>query len=498
MNKTSDSRNGQKIYVGIVATSTLLLIGLFLWPLSVREFRTTAMFKLKYDPESGVEKTILNEWVVDALREETGRNAIADILSRMESMMTSSVLNSMDPGQIREAIHIQGRPGAFANSVEYRLSLVGEGSADEVEFINMVVARINRQLDLQLAQANNQQVVKSLARDFGEFHDSRLAQLSARLSDVIDQLTTNLNDVRIVSRNLENLSPAGSSSQNVFGRPQTAELEMLKAERQQLLDQQGLTEYHPQVMAIQQQIERLMVTGESTNTSATGVPGSMVSVGSGQIVTNRFTANPASPGASRETGQQVFTASVNQIVEEIRMIDLAGTRKSLAAVQETLDNPGGTDIVVQRLNQRAIEELDYQSPVSLADFQLARRSSPIGGSPTTSQFFGLLLLAGMFGSVVALNYDPALRKRPFRSVEQLQRKLQVPVIGVLRNRASQAQRPFHKLMAARTVQLCEWTLLGLAVLLILAALANSEVAAAFIENPFYGITETIWLISPNH
>ena len=125
MNKSSESRNGQRIYVGIIATGTLLLLGLFLWPLTVGQFRTTAVFKLKYQPDSGVEKTTLNSWIVEALRVQTDRSAIADILSQMDSVLTSSVLNSLDPETIREAIQIQGRPGAIANSVEYRLSMMG-------------------------------------------------------------------------------------------------------------------------------------------------------------------------------------------------------------------------------------------------------------------------------------------------------------------------------------------------------------------------------------
>ena len=39
------------------------------------------------------------------------RNAIAEMLARMDSTMTSSVLNTMEPETIRQSIHIQGRPG---------------------------------------------------------------------------------------------------------------------------------------------------------------------------------------------------------------------------------------------------------------------------------------------------------------------------------------------------------------------------------------------------
>ena len=120
MNKRSESETGKRFYVWVIATSTLLLLGLFLWPLSVSEFRTTSKFSLRYQPTSGIDKSTLNNWVVASLRKQTDRAAIADIIEQVEVTMTSSVLNSLDPETIRSAIHIQGRPGTSANSIEQK------------------------------------------------------------------------------------------------------------------------------------------------------------------------------------------------------------------------------------------------------------------------------------------------------------------------------------------------------------------------------------------
>jgi len=215
-------------------------------------------------------------------------------------------------------------------------------------------------------------------------------------------------------------------------------------------------------------------------------------------VPNKFfnTRSKAKLEPSQEGGNTEFAASVSQIIDAIEMIDLTTSRRTLAGVQDSIEQENAIDVMVKRLNERAVNELEYQSPVSLADLELAKRSSPVGGAPTTTQFLCLFLLAGGFGSIVASNYDPSIRKRPFRSVDQLQRTLNVPVVGVLRNASTVTHRPFNKLFASRAIQFCEWTLLALAILLIIAALANSELAIAFIENPFHGITETIWLITP--
>ncbi len=501
MNKSSESRNGQRIYVGIIATGTLLLLGLFLWPLTVGQFRTTAVFKLKYQPDSGVEKTTLNSWIVEALRVQTDRSAIADILSQMDSVLTSSVLNSLDPETIREAIQIQGRPGAIANSVEYRLSMMGEGTDDEVEFINLVIARINNQLDFQLTRNNSANVVQALTDDFAEFHENRMLQLSGQLSEVVDQLSTAQNDIRIASSDLQTL--LGGVRQKVnFTRPTAQELQSLEQEKASLLAKPEYNEFHPEVAAIRMKIEALSPSNTEVTKDFSKAPtGNAVfsePEGDTKFVPNKFfsTRSKTKLEPSQEGGNTAFAASVSQIIDAIEMIDLTTSRRTLAGVQDSIEQENAIDVMVKRLNERAVSELEYQSPVSLADLELAKRSSPVGGAPTTTQFLCLFLLAGGFGSIVASNYDPSIRKRPFRSVDQLQRTLNVPVVGVLRNASTVTHRPFNKLFASRAIQFCEWTLLALAILLIIAALANSELAIAFIENPFHGITETIWLITP--
>lgn len=498
MKIANETNNGYRIYVWIITTSTLMLLGLLLWPLTVREFQTTSVFSFRYQPTSGIEKTTLNSWVVESLRSQTDRNAIADIYSQMESSVSSSVLNSMDPELIRQAINIQGRPGSTANSVEYRLSLIGEGTEDEIEFINTIVSRINNHLDKQLSRKNDTQAVKQLSNDLERFHDGRLRQVSSQISGVMDSLTTVENDIRIVASDLQDFSSMPVSHRpGVLGRPVTESLEALYAEKKRLLDHPGMTEYHPEVARVQQKIEGLINGSPAGNQSTATNNSSLAASSDVRVVKNPFASSPKID-LEAEPEDNNFFAPMGDILDSIELIDLSPTRQALQDVQQAIDNLEGTEEVVSRLNDRALKDLHADSPVSLSGFDMARRSKPIGGNPTLTQFLFLMVLAGMFGAVVTLNYDPVLRRTPFRSVEQLQRKLSLPVIGVLRNRVSEAPHPFHKRAATRVVRLCEWTLLALAVLLILAALANSDVAAAFIENPFHGITQTIWLMSPNH
>ena len=183
-------------------------------------------------------------------------------------------------------------------------------------------------------------------------------------------------------------------------------------------------------------------------------------------------------------------------MDDIKLIDLAGPRNILAELQNTLTDDSAHQEIADRLGRRAIGELQFDTPISLTGIDTAKRSSPLQRAHNMTQFLWMLGLAGIFGSALAFNFDPACKIRRFRSVEQVSRKLNLPVVGVLKSRRGDTRsKPFNKVFTAQIVRLCEWTLLGLAVLLILAALVNSQVAAAFIENPFHGVTKTFWLMS---
>lgn len=472
------------------------------------------MFRIEYDPNSGIEKASLNSWVVDALREQTDRSAIAELYESLGEDVRSPVLNSMDPETIRKAIHIQGRPGENANSIEYRLSLVGDGTEDEIEFVNAIVGRINSQLNFKVTRDNREGVIQELTGQFREFHDERMRQISGQLETVIGQLATSSNDLKIAQSDLQTITVPAGTGNNIMARPTKDRLQTLQSEKARLIRENGFNEYHPRIAAIRKEIESLSNSPEelaaptdrsssfktaqemaSDNTSFSVNPNGSA------VVKNQFAGSVQEngvPSVNASAKSTILAAPIKDIAKSIELIDLERSRQVLADTQESLDDTAAVDLMVDRLGERAVDGLQVRSPINLADFELARRSIPIGGAPTTNQFLILMLISGVFGTVVALNYDPAVKRRPFKSVEQLQRRLNMPVIGVLRNRVTETRFPLNKLLAHKSLRICEWTLLALGVLLILAALANSEVAAAFIENPFHGITRTIWIISPAH
>ena len=394
--------------------------------------------------------------------------------------------------------------------------MTGDGSPDEIEFLNLVVSRIKAQLDRELVDKNSKLVVQALNENFSTYHNGAIGRIADQIDSVIGNVSTAQNDLRIAAGDLQAITTAPITNRSrppVLARPTDAELQNAIAQKRSLLGQ-GLTEYHPQVVEVQDQIERYVAaraakpgSGSKTDSAYVGNTFQTKPNGNSTVVTNKFFTPQGStptmtdlPALETSSDDLIadFTAPISRIVNDIEMIDLTPATRELTNLRETLQNTEPVEVVAQRLGDQAIEQLHYSPPIALSNLDMAKRSIPIGGSPTTMQFALLFLFAGVFGALVSWNYDPQLKCRPFRSVDQLQRKLSLPVIGVLRGRNAESSRPFQKVAFFRIVQICEWTLLALAVLLILAALVNSEVAAAFIENPFHGIKKTIWLVSPKH
>lgn len=485
---------GLKLYAWAVTACTLLLLGLVLWPLSVSTFRSTARFHLDYAPDSGLEKATLNRLVLDSFHDQTSAESIARLLQDLRTPVTSPLLQSNDPTRLRAAIDILGKPGEIANSVEYQAVFTGQGSPDELEFLNRFLVALNARLDSRLAENNTSDVVDDLAADFSRFHAGAVEQAADRIDEVLRQVETAADDIMILSSDLQALpgAPAANSPARrprvfaaVAQTPKNSRLEELLAERERLLAIPGMTRFHVQVTSIQKQIEDLR-----QSTDVTG----FINDGGNMVVQNRF-ATGATAAAS--AGPAEFGSSLETVRSGIQAVDLQTPLRDLANLQQQLNDSDSTiKTVAQRIRQRAEGRIRVQSPVTITDFRKATASVPVGGVPTGRNLLWLGLFSGLVASLVALNFDPHLKTRRFRSVSQLQAKLGLPLLGVVQSTRSARQTgPARRLVATRIVKLCEWTLLAIALLLVVAALLNSQVAVAFLENPFHGLTRTVWLFT---
>ncbi len=499
--KIARSRGGSRLYAWCVAAGTVLVAGLLLWPLTVNTFRSTAGFQLSYDPTSGLEKASLNRLVINAMQEATSRDGIATVIRDMHQPVTSHLLLAASSEQIRKATTIRARPGRFANSVDYIVTMTGDGTPDEIEFINSLVVRINSRLERQIGCESVNAVVARLSGDFANYHTGVLNQTSDRITSAIDSINATRNDIQIINNDLANVLEAPPSGE-VFGRPAfrggPSELEQLKGERERLLAQPSMTVYHAEVTAVQRRIEALTGT-QSDNTSASGGGDFQFQGTTGGVVRNRFaTPSTQSAGSNPSAGTApAFNVSIATIVDEIGRIDLSEPGQELQALNESLaESRESSTKILNRITSHSRGALAAASPVSMTGIHKATFSQPVGGVPAGRIFLWMCVAAGLFGAAVAVTFDPKTRKRRFRSLAQLQQRLGVPVVGVVRSRPLvETSTSFRGKTAANVVRLCEWSLLAIALLLVVAVFCNSQVASAFLANPFHGVTQTVWMLT---
>jgi hypothetical protein len=349
---------------------------------------------------------------------------------------------------------------------------------------------------MRLAGDSATAAVTDLSTEFSRFHSGTIEQFASQVNQVMSRIETANNDLRIISGDLTHWAPNSGN----FGKPlarsakpgNSEELQRLLSEKEQLLATPGITPFHFQVTALQKKIESLR---NSPKIPAGNASFATTASQNMAVVENQFSRTTSL--TENRTGAAVTDESAQRIVMEIQALDLGTVVRELGTlserIAETRDNAGK---ITQRMAGRVQKIIGDTSPVIMHDFHKSTASIPIGGTPTGQSFVWLAVFAGLAGITVALNYDPALKIRRFRSLSHLQARLGIPVIAsVPLHLPVHAHHPATRRIAAVIVRTGEWTLLVAVVLLIVAALCNSQVAAAILENPFHGITRTVWMLT---
>jgi hypothetical protein len=512
MNARSQSANsfqarpatsGKKVYAWLVSAGAVLMLGLLCWPLTVDRFHTTAGFQLDYDPSSRLEKVSLNEIVAETMREVTDRAALEAILSRLPVKITGELLKSGDAEAIRNALKIRFRTGTRANSVDYQISMTGSGGPDEIAFLNALVVRLNSAVGERIAVLTADEVINRLGTSFLDYHAGVMNQISGEIQSVIGRIDNARNGIQIAASDLSGCIAGDSAGpgQTASASPPAGggELSRLKAEREALLRQPGMTPWHPEVTTLQRQIEALqsgMDSGQGGNSGAFQT----VSTTSTRHVRNQFLdprSLPESGAVDPLPPQPAMETVLGRIVDDIRKIDLDVPGQELAGIQTRMGESRESGArLVDRMIVQARNSMRSQAPVVMTGIQKASASQPVRGVPAGANFVFLCLCGAIVGSTVAIHYDPSLRRRRFRSLMQLQHKLHLPVLGVIRARPGEPNPgTARQRVAAWAVIGAEWTLLMIALCLILAALYNSQIGAAFLENPFHAVTRSVWILT---
>lgn len=182
------------------------------------------------------------------------------------------------------------------------------------------------------------------------------------------------------------------------------------------------------------------------------------------------------------------TAAMTEIRDAISAIDIATIRQQLNHLQTISES-----MVAPPNNFGSAEQSLTGTPRSVVT---SIRTVPIGGLPDRSQLVLIGIFSAVVGSVVAVNYS-AFADRGFANVSRIVTRLGLPVVATLpadRNGVMNREQPKLPL-ANRVVHVAKLLLLAIVVLALGFCLINSEVRAAFIENPFYGFSRIAWVLT---
>jgi hypothetical protein len=494
-----------RVYAAAIVASAVFLLVMLVWPLTVSRFQTTTRFEISYESASGLDKSRLNQLVVTSLRDAMRAEAVADSIRRIEgaARLKSSLLRNPDIDTLSSAIRVNWREGRHANSIEYEINMTGSGTPDEIAFLNDLVVRINGELGSRIAGDRTAHVMNGFSDEVARFYDGTVEQFAQQVNMVMQRVESARTELAAVRNSLCEADMEEPAAAVPFARPDEskldAELKRLLEVRNELLSRSGMTQWHPEVTAVQKQIEELQnrVT-EGSASQAFSFPSNSQAT----VVRNRFVdeANRANnvPAANASHVQAPVSRqpAIAEVLKGIEEIDLNSPAEQLDALGEQIAvSRAAANEAVSRVQRQALENSDTWTPVKILDIAKASASTPIGGTPRGREWGWLMAIAGLAGIAVSVNYDPSRNIRRFRSSRQLETVLGLPVLGTVYTRpAAAGKSSLLKWTAARLVRMGEWTLLGGAVLLLIAAMINSQIAGAFLENPFHAVTNTVWIL----
>ena len=136
----------------------------------------------------------------------------------------------------------------------------------------------------------------------------------------------------------------------------------------------------------------------------------------------------------------------------------------------------------------------------------SRPAVPVNAIPKNREIFLLLLGSGLFAAFVSMAYKP-FAELGFESVEQVGRKLDLPVIATLETekRFDDVTGPGLPVESTRTetpgsnqiVNACKWILFCSLMLTIGFCLVNADIRNAFFVGPFHGFAQIVWTLQGN-
>ena len=474
-----------RLYVFSIVALTVFLVCAGTWPLKVKEFRSASAIQLKVDRSLAANESELKSNLMAALNKLTTDRAIDEAIQTIgrHSSIRSPWLSAVDREQLRERLSVKVLKSSSPLDLRLAVEFRGHGSPDETQLVNHIATNLVTEFSRETLQAEaiqyqddlRQRLVK-LIRDVDSDHQVSIEEINETLAEIDQQLELAKNlcatESIAVRTKLNSQEPPRSELvvQRIFE---------LKREQQKLINEESLNEFHPRMTAIRTELEKLQAELEAFDQQAIQHD----EEGTRSSIRNRFTMV-----SNRRETTDVDLSGFQNIKDQLEKVDTSETANLVGLLSQSLKHSDSQHRqILQKLNESENKNLAANSKVSLHDIRLANVSKPIGGVPTLSQMFWLLVSSLMVGAAVTAVFRPSASSLPFSSTRQITEQTGLPVIGTVPAR-EEARRPNRSLLQNTifgVVGICELALILFAVVLVCSAIMKTGFLGSLVENPFH-------------
>ena len=441
----------------IVGSATFFCLSL-MWPLTTKSWRSESEISLMLTKRlnaGGEFKALLDEVVkrhtsIDSITRTLDQNGMG---VQAEQITTEQIAR-----KVRQRLKVVlVDKSVNPDQLKVRVGLEGEATEKENYFVNMLATTIAR--DFMTSPLAGIIPAEPLPSSDLESLRRRHVEIEDRANELLAQIQSNVQ---------------GAANEMAHATPGSLELEMptsgnqgelqarlaeMQAQRQRIADSAG--DSILELSAIDQQIDDLQL--EIADADQSTSPFHMAS----------HTLNRVAAGES-------LTTSIRSLHDAIG--DLANIAAEACSAAETAS---------QLQPAFTIESVRGRAPV------------PVGAIPTRRELFYLMLASCLFATIVSVAYKP-FANRGFESVEQIGKKLKLPVVATLESRnefedvtgpgipaeSVKAETPGSN----QVVNICKWILFCSLMLTIGFCLVNSDIRESFMVSPFHGFAQIVWTL----
>jgi len=447
----------------VVAAATFFCLSM-IWPISTSSWRSESEIAvtLTKRKDSAIE---FEKLMSDVVLRHTSVESIARLVDQNGIAVTgANVATTEIASEIQKRLNVTFfDKNIDPDKVSVRVGLNGFATEKEKFFVNVLATTIAK--DFMTSPLAGILPTESLPIEDIESLQQRHLEIERRANELLAQMQSNLqhsaNELVLASPN----EPTVVENDLALQTQIKSQLQTLNQQRNRIASSPG--DSMLELAAIDQQIDNLnRELDKAVSELGTNGPFHMAS----------HTLNRVTTGNSLQTSLESLRATIT---------DLANVAAEACTAAETASRTRPAF---------SISSVRGKAPV------------PVGAIPNGKELMLLMLASCVFATIVSVAYKP-FAQRGFESVEEIGKKLKLPVIATLESKNEfeditgpglavepvKAETPGSN----QVVDICKWVLFCSLMLTIGFCLVNADIRDAFFVSPFHGFAEIVWTLKGN-